>query len=221
MATRDGGFKRGSVAKDCVGVALSGMSRFPLDSLVQSYGCLLLGWACFARPLIAKEAREQNAPKIIKSALDSFGHLDSRLAGYAQWALGQIAAKVDLRKARDIRLKIAGREYQEMIDSMDRNAKQSKIDNFERIREMQREMEREKEKKRREAELLARKKEGSKNDSSRGRSKDSSGRGGRGRGGRSRGSGGRGRGRGRGGRGRGRGSSGGDSSKEPVKLPPV
>ena len=59
VATRDGGFKRGSVAKDCVSVALSGMQRFPLDALVQSYGCLLLGWACFARPQIAKEARDQ------------------------------------------------------------------------------------------------------------------------------------------------------------------
>lgn len=62
VATRDGGFKRGSVAKECVSVALSGMTRFPLDSLVQSYGCLLLGWACFARPQIAKEAREQVSP---------------------------------------------------------------------------------------------------------------------------------------------------------------
>ena len=47
VATKDGGFKRGSVAKDCVGVACAAMETFSLDAALQGYAALLLGWACY------------------------------------------------------------------------------------------------------------------------------------------------------------------------------
>jgi len=186
VATKDAGFKRGSVAKDCITVAVDAMKRFPLDNTLQSYACLLIGWACFARPVVAKEAKRLGAIAMINRAWEMFGKLDSTLCGNAQWAISQIEGKTDLRKTRERLIKKAARCYQEMLDEMTKNAEIAAADFA--VRDA-------KERERRRQLGIKEEKQGGKR--GRSRSPGKGGRGGRGRG--------RGRG-GRGGRGRGRGS---------------
>ena len=49
------------------------MTRFPLDAALQSYAALLLGWACYARPMVAKEAKNQGAKQLCETAMKNFG----------------------------------------------------------------------------------------------------------------------------------------------------
>jgi len=210
VATKEGGFKRGSVAKDCIVVAIDAMKRFPLDATLQSYACLLMGWACFARPMVAKEARNLGSLKLVDAAWTLFGGIDSAFAGNAQWARSQIDTQnyvdgqnqsnnrmyTDLKKHKERLVKKAGKQYQQQLDDIAENAVVAAADfqvryakEKERLRQLG----------------------VTEETTNRGRS----GRGG-GRGGKGRGRGGRGgRGRGRGGRGRSRSNG---RSKSPAKA---
>merc|ERR1712167_492916 len=89
-ASKDGGFKRASVARECVGVTVPAMRLFPVDANLQAYACLVLGWALFGHPGVAMEMRKEgDILECVQAAKENFP-FDVGIAGNAQWAIAML-----------------------------------------------------------------------------------------------------------------------------------
>lgn len=61
VATKQRGFKRAGLARDCADIVLEAMRTFELDSEMQAKGCLVLGWCFFKHTQVAREAQKEAA----------------------------------------------------------------------------------------------------------------------------------------------------------------
>ena len=115
VATKQRGFKRGGLAKDCAQVVLEAMRTFVLDAdmqvrrtnltndararpqqetdflyaIAQAKGCLVLGWCFYKHIGVAREMQRQGAGDVIKTACKNFS-ANVAVNSNAQWALANL-----------------------------------------------------------------------------------------------------------------------------------
>ena len=88
-ATKQRGFKRGGLARDCAVVVLAAMRTFALDAEMQARGCLVLGWCFYKHPGVAREMDRQGAADAIKTACANFS-ANVAVNSNAQWAMANL-----------------------------------------------------------------------------------------------------------------------------------
>mmetsp|Transcript_31419 Transcript_31419/g.40264 ORF Transcript_31419/g.40264 Transcript_31419/m.40264 type:complete len:180 (+) Transcript_31419:1-540(+) len=84
MAARNGGFKRVSVAKECVVAILDAMKKFSKDKPMQSIGCLVIGWACKTGEEVIDEAIKNGAEKVLSEMQSNFKD-DIGIVNHSHW----------------------------------------------------------------------------------------------------------------------------------------
>uniref|UniRef100_A0A7S3UR83 Fibronectin type-III domain-containing protein n=1 Tax=Heterosigma akashiwo TaxID=2829 RepID=A0A7S3UR83_HETAK len=84
MAARYGGFKRISVAKECVEVVLKAMKKFDKDKVMQSLGCLVVGWSCKTGEEVINTALQNDAEKVLVDAQNTFKG-DTAIINHSKW----------------------------------------------------------------------------------------------------------------------------------------
>lgn len=94
VATKQRGFKRTAVARDCCAVVQSAMRAFALDAKLQATGCLLIGWCFYRRAPFADEVA-RTAHDVIDVACANFP-ADVAVASNAAWARSRLPRLADV-----------------------------------------------------------------------------------------------------------------------------
>ena len=110
-----GGFNRGSVGKQIVDIVLEAMRTYKVNSEVQAYACLVLGWACYGHPGCAQYAEKNGVVEQMKEAAEKFP-TDAAVHSNMTWAMANVkpASKewpADVHKALRHEHKILGVKY--------------------------------------------------------------------------------------------------------------
>ena len=88
VATKQRGFKRAGLAKDCATTVLEAMRTFALDSEMQAKGCLVLGWCFYKHHGVARDA-QKSAADVIATAKANFPE-NVAVNSNASWAISNL-----------------------------------------------------------------------------------------------------------------------------------